>query len=324
MLSIAIGLALIATQPNDLAEEGLWLGRASTLFGVCGGWYAVDPETGRRAADDFAERAKAAGWESDQISDAYDAGRAIEREDLGMQVLPSGKLRIDPEQPALFYQRARTRCEVLGTMMPGAISNMSEGHRNLDRLIQSGQGRTSTSAGDNGPQSQSVHPQRLQQFRGYRSGFVQGSLNVAPSEKAILRLRADGNHDLIDVESIDLDYVVPPQSGSRGPINNAREGTITFALHGAASLGMLLKIENNTSQGFAYKGFIVPITQGRAQPIQPTTVCTIPPGKVVYEHWPYPLVQFVAGGFAVNDDAVSTCEAEPEAPAALPAAKSSH
>lgn len=323
MLSIAIGLALITAQPNDLADEGLWLGRASTLFSACGGWYAVDLEAGRRAADDFAERAEAAGWTSDQIGDAYDAGRALEREDLGMQVLPSGKLWIDPEQPTLFYQRARTRCEVLGTMMPGAISNMSEGHRNLDRLIQSGQGRTITTSDENGQQSQPAHPQRLQQFRKYRSGFVQGTLNIAPAEKTILRLRADGNYDLIRVESIDLDYVTPPQSGSRGPINNAPEGTITFALHGGASTGVLLKIENNTAQGFAYKGYIVPIRQGRAQPIEPTTVCTIPPGKVVYEHWPYPLVQFIAGGFAVSDDAVSTCEVEPEAPAAIPAVTSS-
>lgn len=174
--------------------------------------------------------------------------------------------------------------------------------------------------------SQVPHPSELQQFRGHRSGFVQGTLNIASAEKATLSLRADGNHDLIRVESINLDYVLPPQSGSRGPINNAREGTITFALHGGASSGMLLKIENNTAQGFAYKGYIVPLSQGRALPVQPTAVCSIPPGKVVYEHWPYPLVQFIAGNFEVSDDPVSTCESESESEASKvqPAATSSH
>lgn len=138
MLVVAIGLVLAVTQPSDLAEEGQWLGRASTLFGICGSWYDLDIEKGRSAANDFAQRAEAAGWTDDQIGDAYDAGRAAERAGLGMQTLPSGEVRLEPERGAYFFQQSRIRCEVLATRMPGSISNLSEGNRKLDRLIRRG------------------------------------------------------------------------------------------------------------------------------------------------------------------------------------------
>lgn len=155
-----------------------------------------------------------------------------------------------------------------------------------------------------------AYPAQPQRFQERNSAYVQGTLNLVFSERAVLRLRDDGNYDLIRVDKIGVDAVEPPPADHQGPLNKAEEGTITLALHGNARLGILVKIENATGRGLKYVGYIVPVAQGRVQPIERTTVCTVPAGIVAFEHWTTPILQFVAGGLEQTDDELPRCETE--------------
>ncbi|MBB5744512.1 hypothetical protein [Brevundimonas variabilis] len=152
-----------------------------------------------------------------------------------------------------------------------------------------------------------AYPPTPQQFRGRTSGFVQGTLNVAAGERATLRLNADGTYDLVGVDRIAVGDVLPPAEGSTGTINGAEAGTLRFGLHARQDIGSVLKVENGQTQGLGYAGYVVRYVGGQARGPEATSVCTVPPGMVTYEHWPEPVIQVVVGGLRRSDDTVPTC-----------------
>lgn len=155
--------------------------------------------------------------------------------------------------------------------------------------------------------TQVPYPATPQQFEGRRSGFVQGTLNVAAGERATLRQNADGTYDLVRVERIEVRDVLPPAEGSRDRPNRAAPGTLRFSLHARQDVGSFLKVENGQDEGLKYSGFIVRYVGGQARGPEATSVCTVPPGMANFERWPEPIIQIVIGGLARSDDAVPTC-----------------
>ncbi|PZO01688.1 MAG: hypothetical protein DCF28_09575 [Alphaproteobacteria bacterium] len=161
-----------------------------------------------------------------------------------------------------------------------------------------------------------AYPPTPQQFRGRTSAFVQGTLNVAAGERATLRLNADGTYDLVRVDRIRVGDVLPPAAGSTGTINGAEPGTLRFGLHAREDFGSVLKVENGQAQGLAYSGFVVRYVGGQARGPEATSVCSVPPGLVSYEHWPEPVIQVVVGGLRRSDDTLPTCPPHVAAPQA--------
>lgn len=151
------------------------------------------------------------------------------------------------------------------------------------------------------------HPATPQQVAGHRSSYVQGTLNVAAGERASLRRNADGNYDLIDVDRIEFDDVMPPANGSRNNPNQAPPGSIRFGLHARRDVGSLLKVENGQDRGLKYSGFVVRYIGGQARGPDLTSVCTVPQGMANFERWPEPVIQVIVGGIQRSDDAVPTC-----------------
>lgn len=167
-----------------------------------------------------------------------------------------------------------------------------------------------------------AYPPTPQQIEGRRSGFVQGTLNVATGERATLRRNADGTYDLIAVDRIAIEDVLPPRDGTPAAgLNGAAPGTLRFGLHARRDVGSLLKVENGQDAGLKYFGLVVRYVGGQARGPAETSVCTVPPGMVTFEHWPEPVIQVVVGGLQPSTDTVPTCppHLEPgaaEAPAA--------
>ncbi|MEG1451523.1 hypothetical protein [Brevundimonas sp.] len=157
-----------------------------------------------------------------------------------------------------------------------------------------------------------AHPATPQQFRDRRSSYVQGTLNVAAGERATLRQNADGTYDLVRVDRIEVQDVLPPTDGSSAAINEASAGTLRFSLHGRRDVGSLLKVENSQPAGLAYSAFIVRQVGGQSRGPDATSVCTVPPGMANFEHWPEPVTQVVIGGLRQSDDALPTCPAHVE------------
>jgi hypothetical protein len=161
------------------------------------------------------------------------------------------------------------------------------------------------------------YPPTPQQIEGRRSGFVQGTLNVAFGERATLRRNADGTYDLIAVDPIGIEDVVPPRDGSPADaLNGAAPGTVRFGLHGQREVGSLLKVENGQDTGLKYSGFVVRYVGGQARGPAETSVCTVPPGMVTFERWPEPVIQIVVGGLQPSSDTVPTCPPHVETGAA--------
>lgn len=155
--------------------------------------------------------------------------------------------------------------------------------------------------------AQAAYPATPQQVSGRRSSFVQGTLNVAAGERATLRRNADRTYDLVQVDRIQIRDVLPPAEGSRDHPNQAAPGTVRFGLQARQDVGSLLKVENGQDQGLKYAGFIVRYVGGQAQGPAATSVCTVPPGLVSFEHWPEPVIQIVIGDLERSDDAMPTC-----------------
>jgi len=152
-----------------------------------------------------------------------------------------------------------------------------------------------------------AHPATPQQFEGRRSSFVQGTLNVAADERATLRRNADGTYDLVKVDRIEVQDVLPPAKGSTDPLNEAASGTIRFGLHARRDVGSVLKVENSQGEGLKYSGFIVRYVGGQARGPAATSVCTVPSGMAVFEHWNEPVIQIVVGGLGPSADTIPTC-----------------
>lgn len=145
---------------------------------------------------------------------------------------------------------------------------------------------------------------------GTRSGFVQGTLNLAAGERVVLRLKADGTFEMIEAATVGLEAALPPASGSQGDLTTlmkAEPGTIAFSLGLRRDAGSFLKIENGLDKGFGYAGYIVRFSGGRAVGPARTSVCSVMPGKLGFEHWQEPVIQVVAGSLHTVEDA-PTCE----------------
>jgi hypothetical protein len=168
-----------------------------------------------------------------------------------------------------------------------------------------------------------AYPPTPQQFEGRRSGFVQGTLNVAAGERATLRRNANGTYDLIQVDRIEVRDVLPPAEGSREPLNEAAPGTIRFGLHARRDVGSLLKVENSQGEGLKYSGFIVRYVGGQARGPAETSVCTVPSGMTSYEHWNEPVIQIVVGGLQTSADTVPTCPPHVEGSSGTPSSSPS-
>lgn len=149
----------------------------------------------------------------------------------------------------------------------------------------------------------------LQQFPGTRSGFVQGTLNLAAGERATLRRNDDGSYTLEKVERIGVEDVLPPRSGTPDTPspNGAPAGALRFGLQARRDVGTLLKVENGAGEGLKYQGYVVRFVGGQPREPAPTSVCTVPAGLVSYEHWPEPIIQVVIGGLERSDDRMPTC-----------------
>lgn len=154
---------------------------------------------------------------------------------------------------------------------------------------------------------QAVHPATPQQFPGRRSSFVQGTLNLAAGERAVLRRNAEGLLDLVEVERIEVKEVLPPAEGSRDHPNQTAPGTLRFALQGRRDVGSLLKVENGQDEGLRYQAYVVRYVGGQARGPAATSVCTVPAGMAAFERWPEPVIQVVVGGLERTDDALPTC-----------------
>lgn len=122
-------------EPEDdaLSEEGVQLGRLSTLFAVCAPYYGVDLTIGHRLAEDFEQRTREADWADDRVTRVYSRGRDLERAEVGIVMDMSG---VTPQQARrhlrTMFPRLKTRCQYLAQQVPGSISDVGAGDRRLD------------------------------------------------------------------------------------------------------------------------------------------------------------------------------------------------
>jgi len=151
------------------------------------------------------------------------------------------------------------------------------------------------------------HPATPQQIPGHRSGYVQGTLNVAIGERATLRRNPDGTYDLVEVDRIDVRDVLPPEDGSSERLNRAPPGTVRFGLQARQDVGSLLKVENSQGQGLKYTGLVVRYVGGQARGPTETSVCSVPSGMANFERWPEPVLQVVIGSLQPSDDSLPVC-----------------
>ncbi|WGM30639.1 hypothetical protein [Brevundimonas sp. NIBR11] len=118
---------------DALTEEGIRLGRFSTLFALCAPYYGTDLAVGHRLADDFERRTQEAGWADGRLNRLYSQGRDLERAEVGVVMDASG---VTPQQARRhlreMFPRLKTRCQYLAQQVPGSISDVREGDRRLD------------------------------------------------------------------------------------------------------------------------------------------------------------------------------------------------
>jgi len=153
----------------------------------------------------------------------------------------------------------------------------------------------------------------VQADRPTRSGYVQGTLNLAAGERVVLRPTGDGEFELVEARFVGLEAALPPQPGTRPDMTTlfaAQPGTIAISLGMQAGVGSFLKIENRLDGSFSYIGLIVGWRDGRPTEPGRTTVCTVSKDKLGFEHWETPIVQVVMGNLQVLPDAPPVCETE--------------
>ncbi len=159
--------------------------------------------------------------------------------------------------------------------------------------------------------SQSPRTPPEQGSRRAQSAYVQGSLNLAIGERVVLRPSADGAFELVEARFLGIDAALPPAAGSQTRFEDvfkAEPGTIALSLGARQDVGSFLKIENGLDRAFAYTGFIARYQGGRRREPARTSVCTVPAGKLGYEHWNEPVIQAVLANFSTRDDAAPVCE----------------
>lgn len=147
--------------------------------------------------------------------------------------------------------------------------------------------------------------------RAPRSGFVQGTLNVAVGERVTLRRLENGAFELVKAEVVGAEAALPPANAKpadmRG-LNQAAPGTVVFTLGLRRDVGSFLKVENGLDAGFKYVGYIVRYVGGEPRGPSRTSVCTVPSGLIAFEHWNEPVIQAIAGGLTTTADEAPVCE----------------
>lgn len=144
-----------------------------------------------------------------------------------------------------------------------------------------------------------------------RSAYVQGTLNLVAGERATLTRADDGSYELARAERVTMDAILPPANvkpeDARGLLTTPT-GTLSFALQLRQDVGSVLRVENATGKGLRYTAYIRRVTQGEVTEPARTSVCTVPAGLVVFEHWQEPVVQLVAATFAEAEGDAPVCE----------------
>lgn len=144
-----------------------------------------------------------------------------------------------------------------------------------------------------------------------RSGYVQGSLNIAAGERVALKQEADGTFTFVGAEFVGLDAALPPQPGQRADLatlNRAASGTIAVSLGGRRDVGSFLKIENGLDKNLKYVGFVVRFVGGQPRGPARTSVCTVMAGKLGFEHWNEPVIQMVMADLSTVEGEAAVCE----------------
>ena len=93
MISAVIALLLIgqAMSQAEMIEEGDDIGRSAFAMGVCDSMgYTVHDDAAGRWGDDFFERGASAGWSTETLRSAFDAGGRNEEADIDLTVPDRG------------------------------------------------------------------------------------------------------------------------------------------------------------------------------------------------------------------------------------------
>jgi hypothetical protein len=144
-----------------------------------------------------------------------------------------------------------------------------------------------------------------------QSAYVQGTLNLVAGERATLTRADDVSYELVRAERVTMDAILPPANvkpeDARGLLTTPT-GTLSFALQMRRDVGSLLRVENATGKGLRYTAYIRRVSQGQVTEPARTSVCTVPAGLVVFEHWQEPVVQLVAATFEEVEGDGPVCE----------------
>ncbi|RZJ01180.1 MAG: hypothetical protein EON90_04420 [Brevundimonas sp.] len=144
-----------------------------------------------------------------------------------------------------------------------------------------------------------------------QSAYVQGSLNLLLGERVTLTRSDDGTYALTSVGLVQITDILPPADTKpedvRGLLTTPA-GTLSFGLQSRRDVGSILRVENATGKGIRYVAYIRRVSQGAVTEPRRTSVCTVPPGLVVFEHWPEPVFQVIAASFEDVEGDAPVCE----------------
>ncbi len=161
------------------------------------------------------------------------------------------------------------------------------------------------------PPTQAPSAQSPSQARETRSAYVQGTLNLAAGERAVMKQQPDGSFALEGVQFVGTDAALPPVQGTTTRLEDiftASPGTIALSLGARRGEASYLKVENGLDRMLDYTGFIVRFRDGRAQAPTRTSICTVMAGKLGFERWPEPVIQVVLADFKTVDGTTPDCE----------------
>ena len=139
MISAVIALLLIgqAMSQAEMIEEGDDIGRSAFAMGVCDSMgYTVHDDAAGRWGDDFFERGASAGWSTETLRSAFDAGGRNEEADIDLTVPDRG---VDNSAfvagVTAQVEKVKARCHRLAREHSGLISRLDEGDRNADAQL---------------------------------------------------------------------------------------------------------------------------------------------------------------------------------------------
>ena len=138
LTGLLIAVAMQTMPQSDFLAEGEQIGRLAGRSGACASaGYEVDDERGLAIANDFSDRAKAAGWPEDLIAEAISSGSRLEEIELSpFTDVPEGMSDAELRRFANdFFATLKTRCASLAANYPGVIVDVEQGHRNADAKL---------------------------------------------------------------------------------------------------------------------------------------------------------------------------------------------